>query len=42
MIDYIDAHKDEFGVEPICNELPIAPVDVLRREGTAAIGSRDR
>ncbi|WP_253259548.1 IS3 family transposase [Subtercola boreus] len=25
MIDYIDAHKDEFGVEPICRELPIAP-----------------
>jgi putative transposase len=25
MVDYIDAHKDEFGVEPICQELPIAP-----------------
>lgn len=25
MVDYIDAHKDEFGVEPICEELPIAP-----------------
>ena len=25
MIAYIDAHKDEFGVEPICEELPIAP-----------------
>jgi putative transposase len=25
MIDYIDANKDEFGVEPICRELPIAP-----------------
>ncbi len=25
MVDYIDAHKDAFGVEPICEELPIAP-----------------
>jgi putative transposase len=25
MVDYIDAHKHEFGVEPICEELPIAP-----------------
>ncbi len=25
MVDYIDAHKVEFGVEPICKELPIAP-----------------
>lgn len=25
MVDYIDAHKSEFGVEPICEELPIAP-----------------
>jgi len=25
MIAFIDAQKDEFGVEPICRELPIAP-----------------
>jgi putative transposase len=25
MIAYIDAHKDRFGVEPICRVLPIAP-----------------
>jgi len=25
MIDYIDAHRDEFGVEPICNVLQVAP-----------------
>jgi putative transposase len=24
-VDYIDTHKDEFGIEPICSELPIAP-----------------
>ena len=25
MVDYIDAHRDEFGVEPICNVLQVAP-----------------
>jgi len=25
MVDYIDTHKDLFGIEPICSELPIAP-----------------
>lgn len=25
MIAFIDVHRDEFGVEPICQELPIAP-----------------
>ncbi|WP_035763533.1 IS3 family transposase, partial [Arthrobacter sp. H20] len=25
MIAYIDQHKDEYGVEPICKQLPIAP-----------------
>ena len=25
MIAYIDAHKGRFGVEPICQLLPIAP-----------------
>ena len=25
MIAYIDGHKDRFGVEPICQLLPIAP-----------------
>jgi putative transposase len=25
MIQFIDEHRDEFGVEPICAELPIAP-----------------
>ena len=24
-VHYIDAHKDRFGVEPICKVLPIAP-----------------
>ena len=25
MVEFIDQHKDRFGVEPICKELPIAP-----------------
>ena len=25
MITFIDEHKEQFGVEPICRELPIAP-----------------
>ncbi|MET3812119.1 hypothetical protein ABIB14_003249 [Arthrobacter sp. UYEF3] len=25
MITYIDNDKEEYGVEPICRELPIAP-----------------
>jgi len=25
MVDFIDDHRDEYGVEPICRVLPIAP-----------------
>ena len=25
MVSYIDDHRDRFGVEPICRQLPIAP-----------------
>jgi putative transposase len=25
MIQFIDGHKDECGVEPVCRHLPIAP-----------------
>jgi hypothetical protein len=25
MVSFIDAHRDDYGVEPICTELPIAP-----------------
>ena len=25
MISFIDAHRDQYGVEPICKQLPIAP-----------------
>jgi putative transposase len=29
MVAFIDAHRDEYGVEPICNQLPIAPSTYL-------------
>jgi putative transposase len=38
MIAYIDAHRDRFGVEPICRVLPIAPstyYDATRRPASA-------
>ena len=25
MVSFIDKHRDEYGVEPICSQLPIAP-----------------
>jgi putative transposase len=25
MVEFIDEHRDEYGVEPICSVLPIAP-----------------
>lgn len=46
MIRFIDAHKDEFGVEPICEVLPIAPSTyydaVARRDDPARRSARDR
>ena len=38
MIAYIDTHRDRFGVEPICQLLPIAPstyYDAKRRPPSA-------
>lgn len=41
MIAYIDTHKDDFEVEPICNHLPIAPFTCYeakaRPEGKCAV-----
>jgi hypothetical protein len=37
MADYIDAHKDDPGVEPICTTLQFAPVGLRRRPVTTAI-----
>ena len=33
MVAFIDAHRAEYGVEPICAQLPIAPSTVLRAQG---------
>jgi putative transposase len=38
MIAYIHAHKDRYGVEPICRVLPIAPSTYLRRPPPARLG----
>ena len=37
---FIDAHRDEYGVEPICRELPIAPSTYY--EGKAREADRSR
>jgi putative transposase len=39
MVDYIDAHRDEYGVESICNVLPIAPSSYYASK-TAATSAR--
>ena len=44
MVDYIDGHKDEFGVEPICSVLPIAPSTyyAVKSGWPGVTGSRNR
>ena len=34
MLLFIDAHRDAYGVEPVCKVLPDRPVDVLRAQGS--------
>jgi putative transposase len=45
MVDYIDAHRDEFGVEPICRVLQVAPSTYYaarrRRTSPSARARRD-
>jgi len=36
MIQFIDDHKDEFGVEPVCRHLPIAPQTYYAAKGRPA------
>ncbi len=43
LVDYIDQHRNRFGVEPICTVLrkagmQIAPEQLLRREDQATLG----
>jgi transposase InsO family protein len=36
MVAFIDAHRDEYGVEPICAQLPIAPSTYYEHKARAA------
>jgi hypothetical protein len=38
MTRYIDEHRDEFGVEPICEQLPIAPSIYYARQVSSGLG----
>lgn len=45
MIAFIDAHRAEHGVEPICRQLPIAPstywAEVAARADRRGVAARD-
>ena len=34
MVAFVDAHRAEYGVEPICAEFADRPLDVLRAQGS--------
>lgn len=36
MLGFVDAHRPDYGVEPICKALPIAPSTVRRHTARAA------
>jgi putative transposase len=36
MVSFIDAHRDEYGVESICRQLPIAPSTYYEHKARAA------
>ena len=40
MTSFIDAHRDEYRVEPICRELPIAPSTYYESKARNADRSR--
>jgi putative transposase len=40
MVGFVDAHRDMYGVEPICRELPIAPSTYFRHKAQHADPSR--
>lgn len=46
MVSFIDAHREAYGVEPICKELPIAPSTYYeskaREAGRASVPARTR
>jgi putative transposase len=37
MVRFIDDHRAQFGVEPICRELPIAPSTYFKRKAKHVI-----
>ena len=39
MVRYIDAHRDEFGVEPICTVLQVAPSTYYSAKSRPAVGA---
>jgi len=40
MVAFIDAHRTEYGVEPICAQLPIAPSTYYERKSWQADATR--
>jgi len=40
MVAFIDAHRDEYGVEPICEQLPIAPATYYEMKARQADPAR--
>ena len=39
MVDFIDAHRGEFGVEPICAQRADRPFHLLRRQVEACVAA---
>jgi hypothetical protein len=37
MLAFIDAHREHYGVEPICRELPIAPSTYYEHKARDAV-----
>jgi hypothetical protein len=40
MVSFVDAHREEYGVEPICAQLPIAPSTYYEQKAREADASR--
>ena len=42
MVDYIDGHREEFGVKPICTVLQFAPSTYYAVKSPATISASNR
>ncbi len=40
MVSFLDSHREEHGVEPICRQLPIAPSTYYEQQAREADPSR--